>query len=406
MKTLVSESLISEMKVVDKDSNSPALCIMEGPCMEFDKVNRNNRIYSRKLVEDRILNNPTVQEALKNKCMLGEGGHPESRVEISYPDVALCVEKLWIPDNSSNLLWGRFAILDTPVGHILETLVKYGSKIGISARAMTDAVQKNGHEVISETTYDLITFDAVPDPGFKSARLSRVESAMKPIDSMSISQLENASNTLKSAKVPAFESRIRMIDQEIEKRRSINIAEEVKQLRENLDLIKKAVSISKVKDIEDTISISKELVEEARHSMCAFKKVEESYMQDTKLLQEENKALRAEVSRLEGMIYNRSLSPDYILQMNELNGLVKRLESLDLSKPIKESKSKDFSQRYCVKENKVRNLLSNSKCESSSRDYHKIAQFEREPYDFLDTTNTFEQEEDSLTRSINAQIRR
>ena len=69
-KSLVTESLISEMRVVDKDSSSPALCIMEGPCMEFDKVNRNNRIYSKKLVEDRILNNSVVQEALKNKCML------------------------------------------------------------------------------------------------------------------------------------------------------------------------------------------------------------------------------------------------------------------------------------------------------------------------------------------------
>ena len=207
-KNLVTESLISEMKVVDKEKDSPALCIMEGPCMEFDKVNRNNRIYSKKLVEDRIINNPVVQEALKNKSMLGEGGHPETRVDISYPDVALCVEKLWIPKDSKNLLWGRFAILDTPVGRILETLVKYGSSIGISARAMTESTEKNGHEIISETSYDLITFDAVPDPGFKCARLSKVESAMRPIDSMTLDDLQSASSTLKSAKVPAFESRI------------------------------------------------------------------------------------------------------------------------------------------------------------------------------------------------------
>lgn len=407
MRTLVSESLISEMRVVDKDSNSPALCIMEGPCMEFDKVNRNNRIYSKKLVEDRILNNQNVQEALKNKCMLGEGGHPETRVEISYPDVALCVEKLWIPDDSKNLLWGRFAILDTPVGHILETLVRYGSKIGISARAMTDATEKNGHEVISETTYDLITFDAVPDPGFKCARLSKVESAMRPIDSMTLSQLENASTTLKSAKIPAFESRIHMIDSEIEKRKSFNLADEVSALRSTLEQVKKCYSLSKVEDVEHTISLSKEMITEARHSLEAFDRLKKSYEESIEYLSSENMALKEEVTRLEGLMYNRSLSPDYTNQMRTLNNLLNRLGNLNLKSNANESCSaRDFSERYYVKENKIRGLLSNSKSESFNRDSQKIAQFERDPYDILDTTEDFVEEEDSLTRSIKAQIRR
>ena len=411
-KSLVTESLISEMRVVEKEQDSPALCVMEGPCMEFDKVNRNNRIYSKKLVEDRILNNSSVQDALKNKCMLGEGGHPESRVEISYPDVALCVEKLWIPKDSKNLLWGRFAILNTPVGRILETLVRYGSKIGISARAMTDSVEKDGHEVISETTYDLITFDAVPDPGFKSARLSKVESAMRPIDSMTLIELQNASSSLRSAKVPAFESRIRMIDKEIERRKSIDLSSEVCELKDTLSLLKKAYSVSKVKDIESLIGLSNHFIKESKERLDVYMKTMKETKEEMERLQSENNALREEVTRLDDLLYQKSLSPDYLTQMRQLSSLVKRVESLsktpDSIKQIKESRgSKEISTRYCVKENRIRELLSNSN-ESyvCSRDVQKIAQFERQPEEIISPEDFTESIEDSLTRTISAQIRR
>lgn len=407
-KSLVTESLISEMKVVDKDSNSPALCIMEGPCMEFDKVNRNNRIYSKKLIEDRILNNPTVTEALKNKCMLGEGGHPETRVEISYPDVALCVEKLWIPKDSKNLLWGRFAILDTPVGHILETLVRYGSKIGISARAMTDSVEKDGHEIISETTYDLITFDAVPDPGFKSARLSKVESAMRPIDSMTIPELQSASSSLKSAKLPAFESRIRMIDKEIERRKSLDLTTEVNQLRNTLDIVKKAYSVSKVENVEQTLEQARTFMKEVRLHLDVLEKSKKEYLEELDILRDENNALRKRLENAEDSLYSKSISPLYEQQMNQLNSLIKRIENLDTTKPKKESFSDSkFSNRYCVKESRIKTLLSNSNEGSvSARDSQKIAQFEREPDDILNIDESIEVVEDSLTRSIRAQLRR
>lgn len=240
-----SESIISEMKPTNRTSTS-ALCVVEGPCMEFGAVNRNNRLYSRKLVEDRIINNPTVQEALKNRSMLGEGGHPESRVDISYPEVALAVEKLWIPEGDGSTLWGRFAILDTPVGKILNTLVRYGTRLGISARAMADSVQRDGHEVILENSYELITFDAVPEPGFKCARLEKVESVSKPIKKMSTKELKESSAALKSLKNPVFESRIRSLDSEICKREN------------KPDLTKVLKSIDKLSNSVDRIANKKQ----------------------------------------------------------------------------------------------------------------------------------------------------
>jgi hypothetical protein len=274
-----TESIVSEMKPVENSKSPGTLCIMSGPCMQFGAVNRNNRIYSRKLVEDRILKNPTVQEAIKNRAMLGEGGHPENRVDISYPEVALAVEKLWIPEGDGDMLWGRFAILDTPTGRILETLVKYGTKLGISARAVADSIQKDGHEVILENSYELITFDAVPEPGFKCARLEQVDSVSKPVDKMSTKELKESVTALRSFKNPVFESRIRTLDKEICKRENKAdihaILESVDRLSDTLNKSENKLQhikyekqlTSLIKEVKDLISDAKKFNESSSRSV-------------------------------------------------------------------------------------------------------------------------------------------
>lgn len=161
-----------------KNKRKGVLHFLEGPCMEMEQVNQNNRYYSRELVMEKILNNEVVRTQIQNKSLLGEGRHPENnRFDISYPDVAISVEKLWIPDDDPNKLYGRFAVLDTPVGNILSTLIEYGSKIGVSARAMgTSNINAQGVEVLNPDDYVFYTFDAVPDPGFACARPAVLES--------------------------------------------------------------------------------------------------------------------------------------------------------------------------------------------------------------------------------------
>lgn len=263
-----SESIISEMKPTASTSSN-VLCTLTGPCMEFGSVNRNNRIYSRKLVEDRIINNPTVKECLKNRSMLGEGGHPENRVDISYPEVALAVTKLWIPDDGKNMLWGSFDILDTPVGRILNTLAQYGTRIGISARAVADSVQKDGHEVILENSYELITFDAVTEPGFKCARLEKLDSVSKSVEQMSTKELKESSAALKAFKNPVFESRIRSLDKEISKREnkvdSRALLESIDRLAAVVDKsVLKLHNIKYEKQLASLIKEAKELISEVK----------------------------------------------------------------------------------------------------------------------------------------------
>lgn len=265
-----TESLMSEMKVTGTDKSPNALCVLEGPCMQFgNKPNRNNRIYSRKLVEDRILNNQSVQECIKNRSMLGEGGHPENRIDIAYPEVGISCERLWIPEGDGDLLYGRFVILDTPVGRILRTLAEYGTRLGISARAVADSVQKNGHEVILENSYELITFDAVTEPGFKCARLEKVDSVSKSVESMSTKELKESSAALKAFKNPVFESRIRTLDKEIckrEHRADFNALNESISRLESI-LNKSSIKLQNIKYEKDLVSLikdAKSIISESR----------------------------------------------------------------------------------------------------------------------------------------------
>lgn len=255
-----TESIISEMKTTKENNRPGVLCTLVGPCMEFGAVNRNNRIYSRKLVEDRILKNPAVQECIKNRSMLGEGGHPEDRIDISYPQVGISCNRLWIKEGNDNLLYGEFDVLDTPTGRILNTLAQYGTKLGISARAVADSVQKDGHEVILENSYELITFDAVTEPGFKCARLEKAEPLSKPVNKMSTSELKESVAALKSFKNPVFESRIRTLDTEICKRENktnlLAITESVDRLSKALD--KSLENIHNIKYEKKLVSLIKE----------------------------------------------------------------------------------------------------------------------------------------------------
>lgn len=402
----VSESLVSEMKQVQSDENtSSALCIVEGPCMEFDRLNRNNRIYSRKLIEDRILNNPTIQEMIKNRAMLGEGGHPEKRVDISYPEVALAVEKLWIPKGEDHLLYGRFAILDTPVGHILDTLIRYGSKIGISARAMTESYMKDGHEIISEKTYELVTFDAVPEPGFKSARLEKVECLTRPLNTMTINELQSTSSTLKSLKIPAFESRIRQIDKEI-KLRTVDesvmpkVLEGLKDVVKELKTLKETQVFSdrvycpdssepftvKANSLRNMFSELHDCIAQLRSCVCIQNKEHLNTNEDYLYVMNANEALRQEISRLDGELLKGSISPslmNYIYKYNnltkKLESLVQRLEFKNSSISNKERKVEGYSRRYNVDESRIKSLVKHSaKGGSLERRIASVTDFERD----------------------------
>ena len=183
-KPISGDTFLESLSLNESSSKkrSNVLHVLEGACMEMDAVNRNNRIYPKELVVKKILNNESTNDLMRKNCLFGEGCHPETRLETIVPNICISVEKLWIPEKDPNKLYGRFAVLDTPTGRIVNTLLEYGAKIGVSARASgTSTFTPEGYELLNVDDYEFYTFDIVTEPGFACARPNLVESKTKSI---------------------------------------------------------------------------------------------------------------------------------------------------------------------------------------------------------------------------------
>lgn len=143
---------------------------LAGPFADFVNDTRNGRFYEKSLWT-KILNSPTTKEMFETKTFFGEADHPQNRLEVSLPHVSHNITKLEIDEGSGHLM-GEMDILDTPSGRILNTLVDYGSKIGVSSRGAGRVVSRAGRNIVDTESYKFITFDAVPMPANKPARMN------------------------------------------------------------------------------------------------------------------------------------------------------------------------------------------------------------------------------------------
>ena len=151
-------------------SNNAVLRVIRGPLAEWDKLNRNGRLYSEKLW-DRVLETPYVKEQLMYNTLFGEANHPVDRMEVDFERVSHRIAKMWkVPQ--SNQIYGEIHILDTPFGRIINTLYEAGGVIGYSSRAGGALHQRKDYIEVDENQYNFVTFDAVPFPSVQSARPS------------------------------------------------------------------------------------------------------------------------------------------------------------------------------------------------------------------------------------------
>lgn len=173
---MVKDNLIQDIFIFESENykqvnnkRKGVLRTIVGPLAEWDNKNRNNRVYSEKLW-DNVLNSDYVKEQLQYKTLYGEANHPSDRFEIDFARVSHNIVEMWkVPEKKQ--VYGRIDILDTPLGRILDTLYEYGSIIGFSSRAGGVLKKKNGYIEVDENNYRFITFDAVPYPSVKAARL-------------------------------------------------------------------------------------------------------------------------------------------------------------------------------------------------------------------------------------------
>ena len=143
---------------------------VEGIFFVPDGFSRNDRFYPCELWQKQLADSE-INRRLENSIMFGCIGHtagPVTEQDLSEGKVSHIMSKLWI-DESTGMGMGKAYILNTPAGRNLKTYLKAGSNLKVSSRgegSFAEGMEKDGHPVVEASSYNLITFDFVIEPGF------------------------------------------------------------------------------------------------------------------------------------------------------------------------------------------------------------------------------------------------
>ena len=158
------------------------------PCtlQRANAKNQNERNYPKHILVREA--NKYLNSFIKEGRAGGELDHPESSV-VSLKNASHRIIDLWWEGNT---LKGKLEVSNTPNGHILESLLKDGWKVGISSRGL-GSVENTDKGNIVQDDYELIAWDVVSNPSTHGAFLGaineNVEYTSEQMNDQKINQL-------------------------------------------------------------------------------------------------------------------------------------------------------------------------------------------------------------------------
>jgi hypothetical protein len=358
--------------------NGAVLAKVKGVFFSPNGESRNKRYYSRSLWE-KALDNQGVQEAFKNKTMFGTIGHETELNDITMLEgrVSHIVTNAYIDENGRGI--GEAEILDTPSGRILNTLLRAGSKLYVSSRALgrfNGTV--NGMPAVDENTYKLKTWDFVLNPGFLEANPELVE-AFKNIENednqgdnamdKTLEKLINENSDLKSdlkdltSKTISLEEGLKPLEEEnAHVKEQLGVAEEkIKELEESVETAKAA---------EEELKTLKESILEVGDSFEEIKtKFEEavSYIEE---LHNEVGTKQEIVKALSGMLELKE-QYDELGSIEDIKKVFEASETLVEEKASAERKAKveSLCKEFGVSESTVERLMAKEMSEEEIKEF-------------------------------------
>ena len=161
MKLITEE--IESVEVITETVNGKKTLYIQGPFLQTEQPNRNNRLY-RLPVMEREVKRYTEQYVNKGRA-LGELGHPDGPTvnldRVSHKIVSLHRE--------GNDFIGKAQILSTPMGKIAESLLKEGVTLGVSSRGIgsvrptREGYNEVGEDFMLATAADIVADPSAPD---------------------------------------------------------------------------------------------------------------------------------------------------------------------------------------------------------------------------------------------------
>jgi hypothetical protein len=192
---LITEHSEDLRYISEAAENGEKKFIIDGIFMQAEQVNRNRRIYPKKVLESAV--NKYVADYVNKGRAVGELNHPDGPT-INLDKVSHRITELqW----NGNDVVGKALILDTPMGKIVKGLLEGGCQLGVSSRGMGTVASKNGQTFVNDD-FVLSTVDIVQDPSAPSAFVNGIMEGVEWIwdnGLLKAQQLENYETEIKKA---------------------------------------------------------------------------------------------------------------------------------------------------------------------------------------------------------------
>jgi len=159
---LITET-ITDVKVITEEKNGVKNLYITGPFLVGEQKNRNNRMYSRQVLEKEA-KRYNEEYVTKNRAF-GELGHPDSP-SINLDRVSHLIVSL--KQEGASFI-GKAKILETPMGKIARSLLDGGATLGVSSRGMGSLKEIAGVNMVQDDFYLATAADIVADPSAPGA---------------------------------------------------------------------------------------------------------------------------------------------------------------------------------------------------------------------------------------------
>lgn len=144
--------------LMEADATGKKQLYIKGPFAVAETKNKNGRIYKKDLLEAAI--NKYDTDYIKQSRALGEMNHPP-RLNIDFERATHLITEM---KNDGNNVWiGKAKVLETPMGKILEGLLKSGVNVGVSTRGAGTVTESDGVKHVGSDFF-LTAVDVVSDP--------------------------------------------------------------------------------------------------------------------------------------------------------------------------------------------------------------------------------------------------
>lgn len=134
----------------------------EGECADADITNKNGMDIPREVWE-RVFNSEEFKTGIKLGHYIGFLGHPEDPGCQDFKNACIVMTEGHLAENGK--VYGKFNLIDTPVGRIVKTFQDAGVQFGISVRGAGDVIDN----VVDAETFCFRGFDLVGFPAYPNS---------------------------------------------------------------------------------------------------------------------------------------------------------------------------------------------------------------------------------------------